>query len=262
MIELPKDFDPETENLILEYQIVALEDIYPNPWNPNEMTAREEAALAESMRVYGDFDPITVRPHPELSGGYQIIDGEHRWKTRVADGKKYALVNIKTANETEAQHLTGITILDRGTPDKLKLAQLLAEVEHNSDQAQTLEGLPMTQNELEELLKLAEHDWQTEYDREPTPKPERNTPATTASTPETPPPADQTTPQTLPAGEWVTFSVTMTHEAHRAYLDAYKLIQEADGNLDQKSNIAHGQVIEALSAEYLSGTNYAKPNDS
>jgi ParB-like chromosome segregation protein Spo0J len=165
MIALPTDFDPTAENILLDYKVVPLEQIHPNPWNPNQMTDAEENALAESMEKYGDFDPILVRPHPDLEGAFQIIDGEHRWKTRVADGKKFALVNIRHSSDQEAQHLTGITILDRGTPDKLKLAQLLAEVEAMSSIEETLDGLPMAKNELEELLALAKHDWRSDQPR-------------------------------------------------------------------------------------------------
>jgi hypothetical protein len=55
------------------------EAVHPNPWNYRRQDERERRAARESIATYGFIDPITVRPHPDLSGQWQIIDGEHRW---------------------------------------------------------------------------------------------------------------------------------------------------------------------------------------
>ena len=56
-----------------------LQKIEPNPLQPRKTFAEEELdALAESIRIHGIIQPLTVRLLP--NGYYQIIAGERRWR--------------------------------------------------------------------------------------------------------------------------------------------------------------------------------------
>lgn len=60
---------------------IALDLINPNPDQPRkdfEPKALEE--LAASIKAQGLMQPILVRPDPKVSGAYEIIAGERRWR--------------------------------------------------------------------------------------------------------------------------------------------------------------------------------------
>ena len=59
---------------------LAINEMMPNPWNPNTMNDREFQMLVERLKENGMLQPIQVVPHPSESGKYMIIGGEHRWK--------------------------------------------------------------------------------------------------------------------------------------------------------------------------------------
>lgn len=69
----PKNVGKEQSILLCSWS-----DVQPNPWNPNKMNERQFAAELESIMHNGFLDPVTVREH--AMEGYEIIDGEHRWK--------------------------------------------------------------------------------------------------------------------------------------------------------------------------------------
>ena len=71
MTEEPRENTP--------YQLLPIYKVEPNPNQPREVFDEEELeALAESIRLHGVIQPLTVRLLP--SGYYQIIAGERRWR--------------------------------------------------------------------------------------------------------------------------------------------------------------------------------------
>ena len=60
------------------HQIVNVDQMDPNPWNPNQMDAAAEVKLDAAIRRLGVFKPIIVR---ENSGRLEIIGGQHRWES-------------------------------------------------------------------------------------------------------------------------------------------------------------------------------------
>jgi len=62
-------------------QLVAVDQLEPSPFQPRR--AMDETALgelADSIGQRGILQPLLVRPKPGLSGAYQIIAGERRWR--------------------------------------------------------------------------------------------------------------------------------------------------------------------------------------
>lgn len=137
---------------------VALADLVPNEWNPNRHDERTYAALGESIADHGDIDPILARPHPNLPGKYEIIDGEHRWRALAERGYTQTAVDVVQATTPQAKKLTIILNETRGEPDRVDLAALLADIA--PDYGDTLgSGLPWEQDELNEWLELSKVDW-------------------------------------------------------------------------------------------------------
>jgi ParB-like chromosome segregation protein Spo0J len=60
--------------------MIALERLHPHPKNSNVMAARTMKKLARHMERSGRYEPLVVRPHPEIAGDFQLINGHHRAK--------------------------------------------------------------------------------------------------------------------------------------------------------------------------------------
>jgi ParB-like chromosome segregation protein Spo0J len=129
--------------------------IHPNPWNPNRITERTRSAISESLETYGQIAPLIVRPHPDIEGDFQIVDGEHRFSAT----EREVLCNVIEANDEEAKKLTIILNETRGSADKMDLSSLLADLSISLDISELLVGLPFSEQELEELIAIGNYDW-------------------------------------------------------------------------------------------------------
>ena len=94
------------------YQSLPIYKVEPNPDQPRKDFDPEELEnLAESIRVHGLIQPLTVREMP--SGYYQIIAGERRWRAaRLAKLSEVPVVVID-ADDRKAMELALIENLQR-----------------------------------------------------------------------------------------------------------------------------------------------------
>ncbi len=94
------------------YQLLPIHKVEPNPDQPRRDFNQEELeALAESIRVHGIIQPLTVRRME--SGYYQIIAGERRWRAaRIADLTEIPVVIVE-ADDRKAMELALIENLQR-----------------------------------------------------------------------------------------------------------------------------------------------------
>lgn len=138
----------------IEYGVkIPLDKVHPNPWNPNVTSEREQEAISESLEEFGQVLEILVRPHPDIPGAYQIVDGEHRYLEMAENGVIVANV-LYGLSDVDAKRLTLIMNETRGKPDTEKKAVLLAEIK-NLQPENYSNALPYSQDELDELLKTA-----------------------------------------------------------------------------------------------------------
>ena len=136
-----------------------VEQIYPNPWNPNMTSARVDEAIRESIGIYGMVDPITCRKHPEIEGALQIIDGEHRLEACKELGFPQIPVVVLEINDANAKKLTIISNETRGRAERVSLSQLVNEIADELDDENLRLGLPYYEDELEDLRKLSNMEW-------------------------------------------------------------------------------------------------------
>ena len=204
----------------------------PNPWNPNKTKPRQQKAIAESLKTYSQIIDIIVRPNGDR---YQIIDGEHRYDELTED--VYVTV-LHGLSDADAKKLTIIMNETRGEADKIELAQLLADLSNELRGDELLNALPYEQNELDELVKLAEVDWDnfnnSEDDQQPDFKGD----------------GDPT------EDEFTKLYIVIPKEALLVADQAYELISQ-QRELNKNKDIAWGQVLESLAADYISGASYS-----
>jgi ParB/RepB/Spo0J family partition protein len=145
----------------IETAIVPIESVLPNHWNPNQMDERTYQAALESIREYGFIDPVTVRPHPQQQGKWEILDGEHRQRAAAEEGyREIQINNVGPISDAAAKKLTLIFNETRGEADVTLLGHLIVDLNRElEDRALLMLGLPYSDAEIENLLQIGEVDW-------------------------------------------------------------------------------------------------------
>ena len=106
------DINEQTETPAEGAVSLPLQKIEPNPLQPRKTFDPDElASLAESIRMHGIIQPLTVRKLP--SGFYQIIAGERRWRAARLAGLSDVPVVIIEADDKKAMELALIENLQR-----------------------------------------------------------------------------------------------------------------------------------------------------
>lgn len=136
-----------------------VEQVVPNPWNPNKMTPEELDKEAASFERFGFVNPIIVR-NADGNGIYQIVDGEQRWRTAKRLGMELIdAYDISPIGTFEAQQLTYILNELRGQPQEDKLAELLKGLLAQSTLEDLVAVMPLTKTEFAKAAKLPDFDW-------------------------------------------------------------------------------------------------------
>ena len=133
--------------------------LHPNPWNPYaNKPDRLQQAIGESIGEFSQIQDVVCRPHPEIEGEYQILDGEGRHRTFKPDDDVYAIV-LHGLTDDQAKKVTIVMDETRATADKVQLSALLAELSENQDIEDLMMGLPYQESELSELINSSEMGW-------------------------------------------------------------------------------------------------------
>ena len=99
-----------------------LQKIEPNPLQPRKTFNPEELdSLADSIRMHGIIQPLTVRQLP--SGFYQIIAGERRWRAARLAGLDEVPVVVIEADDKKAMELALIENLQRSDLNPIEEAK-------------------------------------------------------------------------------------------------------------------------------------------
>lgn len=138
----------------LNVKRVRLDQLRPNPWNPNVMTAALRDKLRKEMEAHGYIVPIIVRPAGKRGGGgttYEIIDGEQRWDELRQEGIKEVDVVVRDLDDTEARIATVNLNELRGEWDPDGLSRLVQELRTEKSLGELAERLPFTTSDLHRL---------------------------------------------------------------------------------------------------------------
>lgn len=215
--------------IALREDVVALDHIHPNPWNPNVMDDLTRQATRDSVAMFGFIDWPHVRAHPDLDGHYQLIDGEHRITEARELGHDEIPVTILDIDTPTAMKLT-LVLNQRGRNDDVRLGALLGELQANGGEDWS-KALAFDASTLEHLIALGAATW-------------------------TPPDGgDGVGGVGAGAGDgtkWVTIEAKLPEDAFRVLGEARDKAGEA-GELAAHDDpaIATGQLLEVLAASYL-----------
>lgn len=150
---------------------IPLEKLVPNEDNANWMSRANFARLVRNIERTGRYEPLVVRPHPELGGHFQIINGHHRWEALKELGHETAEAIVwKVDDEQTAVLLATLNRLGgRDSLDK-KLA-LLRRLRRHMSIAELSKVLPQTRGQIERLTARKPMPAVTSPDTNPSPIP-------------------------------------------------------------------------------------------
>ncbi len=140
-----KDIDFDASKV----KIVGIDEIRPNTWNPKNLDTKEYKRVKSSVEKNGLRLPIVVRQHE----GYQIIDGEQRWRSCKDLGyKKVVIYDEGEMSDQRAKELT-IWYQQQVPFNEVKLAWLIKDLVGMEDV-----NIPYSQEEVDAYLKATEFD--------------------------------------------------------------------------------------------------------
>ena len=137
---------------------VPLTDLHPHPANANIMSEERLEKLARNIAREGRYPPLVVRPHPEVAGAYQLLDGHQRLEALRRLGHEgaicfpwpcddaTALVLLATLNRLEGEDVPG------------RRAELLAELSELLPVEELATLLPEDGRAIRETLELLDLD--------------------------------------------------------------------------------------------------------
>jgi ParB/RepB/Spo0J family partition protein len=143
---------------MIEITYISVEDLVPNPWNPNRMDDEMLRKEVESIKEFGFVDPITVRVFAAM---WQIIDGEHRWKAAKIVGLDRIPCIVLDVADDIAEQLTIVLNDLRGKPNEERLAALVKDLSTRRSMLDLEKVLPYKRERLAEMIaeRKADFDW-------------------------------------------------------------------------------------------------------
>ena len=101
---------------------VRIDEIEPNPDQPRKNFDREALdELSDNIKKYGLIQPIIVRS--TVTGTYQIVAGERRWRASMQAGLKTVPVIIKDLTDAETMEIAIIENLQREDLNPIEMAK-------------------------------------------------------------------------------------------------------------------------------------------
>lgn len=135
-------------------QSIALDKLGFHPDNPNKQSRVNFAKLVRNIERTGRYEPLVVRPSPEKTGHFQIINGHHRLSALARLGCEKADCIIWDINDEETDILLA-TLNRLGGSDQLgKKLKLLKRLKNKMATGELAKVLPQTAKQIERLTNL------------------------------------------------------------------------------------------------------------
>ena len=137
---------------------VPLRDIHPHPANANVMTEERLEKLTRNIAREGRYPPLVVRPHPELAGAYQLLDGHQRLEALRRLGHREAICFPWPCDDATALVLLATLNRLEGEDVPARRAELLAELSELLPAEELAALLPEDGRAIQETLDLLQLD--------------------------------------------------------------------------------------------------------
>lgn len=139
-------------------ELVKLEHLKPNPWNPNRVAKPEMDLLRRSIRKSGFCFPLVVIKESETS--YTIVDGYHRHLLAQEFGMEYVPVVILDDDISELMSATIRFNRAKGTHQIDRMSNIVVELTQlGLDDVEVAKNLGM---DADEVLRLKQNSGMAE----------------------------------------------------------------------------------------------------
>jgi hypothetical protein len=135
-------------------QSIALDKLDAHPDNPNQQSKVNFSKLVRNIERTGRYEPLIVRPCPDKTDCFQIINGYHRHRALTKLGYRTADCIVWDIDDNEADILLA-TLNRLGGSDELgKKLKLLKRLNKRIESAELAKLLPQTAKQIERLTNL------------------------------------------------------------------------------------------------------------
>jgi len=159
---------PKVEGNVIEFkdeiELVAINTIKPNPWNPRKREAKQLVIdAAKHITEVGFIGAIFVRDMRQVAlhgRAWQIIDGEHRWKALESlDAKRCPIINLGEMTDEDAKALTLNFNIIHGQMEVIDVAYLIGSLKKSLGDEVVSGQLALSDQELSDLNDIARFDY-------------------------------------------------------------------------------------------------------
>ena len=143
-----------------ENKVVQTAQLRPSKWNYNVLPPAVFNKLVRSISDNGFVQPVVVRTIGK--GLYEIINGEHRWRAAIELGmKEIPIVDLGKIDDVKAKSLAIILNELGGSPDQVRLADLLRDISVETPFEELVSTMPFPESELKMFLESVDFSFAT-----------------------------------------------------------------------------------------------------
>jgi len=134
---------------------VAIDKLIGHRANPNRMSGASFKKLVGHIERTGNYEPIVVRPHPDESGCFEIINGHHRVEALKQLGRERCDCVVWQVDDTEALLL--VATLNRlcGSDELDKKSELIKSLSKRFSTKELVGKLAESRKSIERLKELS-----------------------------------------------------------------------------------------------------------
>jgi ParB-like chromosome segregation protein Spo0J len=133
---------------------IPIDKLFSHPENPNRMSKQAYEKLKRHIGGTHNYEPLIVRRHPEIEGGFEIINGHHRVQALRELGESYADCIEWEVDDDQARILLA-TLNRLGGKDRLDAKiSLIKNLSEKFDSRELAKILPDTKAVIEKLKSI------------------------------------------------------------------------------------------------------------
>ena len=136
------------------YENLPLGVLIPNPENSNRVSRSLRKKLRHNIREVGLYETLIVRPHPQMGGKFEVLNGHARVDVLREIGVTSAKCDIWEVNDSQARLFLAILNKLRGSEVPELRMSLLLKLLQEVPREQLVAHLPETASYLEQLERL------------------------------------------------------------------------------------------------------------
>lgn len=135
-------------------------------WNYKVEDEFMQTQLEGNLKRHGQVENILIRKLK--TGYYEVVNGNHRYEAIKKLGwKKVVAYDLGDISESEAKRIAIMTNETRFDSDRVKLAQLMKQIQEDIPMNELKDSMPYSQEQMENMTKLLDFNWEQPGPRDP-----------------------------------------------------------------------------------------------